>query len=150
MNDPLINHLRDQAKAFDPEPPAPLRRRIFSGLAQAPAPCADQTFTLRWTIATVAAAAAAILVALAFWEVRPEPHTTPLVQTPQSRPGSTRTVTVALVYPTGNPIALAQRWVEEPLQNQINTLIQHLTSATDTLKAPFPSPVKHPRPDDAL
>lgn len=146
-DDPLINRLRDQAKAFDPEPPAPLRRRILSGLAQAPAPRADHTLRLRWTIATVAAA---ILVILAFWELRPEPHTTPLVQTPQSRPGSTRTVTVALTYPTGNPIALAQRWVEEPFQNQVNTVVQHLTSVRDTLKSPFPSPIKRPRPDDAL
>jgi hypothetical protein len=143
--DPLITQLRDQANAFDPDPPTALRRRLFEALAQASTPRpAHRSLKLGWTIATLAAA---ILIALAFWELRPQPRVTPFVQTPQSRP---RALATSLSYPTGNPIALAQRWVEQPLQNQVNTLIEHLTSARDTLRSPFPSPVKRPHPDDAL
>jgi hypothetical protein len=148
MNDPLINQLRDQAKQFDPQPPATLRRRLLSALAQAPAPAhAHRSPRLGWTIATIAAA---VLIGLAFWELRPQPPVTPIAQTPQSRPLSTQSLAASLTYPTGNPLALAQRWVEQPLQDQVNTLIDHLTSARDTLQSPFPSPIKRPRPNDAL
>ena len=147
MNDPLITQLRDQAKQFDPQPPATLRRRLLSALASAPAPRTNHTLRLRLTLATIATA---ILIALAFFEFRPHPPTTPFVQSPQSRPGSARAIATSLIYPTGNPIALAQRWVEQPLQNQVNTLIDHLTSARDTLQSPFPSPIKRPRPTDPL
>ena len=148
QTDPLITRLREQASTYDPQPPAGLRRRLLSAVAEAPGPQRPhRSLRLGWTVATLAAA---ILIVLAFWELRPQPRITPIAQTPQSRPGSTRAVAASLVYPTGNPIALAQRWVEEPLQNQVNRLIQHLNSATDTLKSPFPAPTKRPRADDAL
>jgi hypothetical protein len=148
MNDPLINQLREQAKDFDPQPPPGLRRQLLSALPQAPAPARSRRGArLGWTIATVAAA---VLIALAFWELRPQPRVSPIAQTPQSRPLATQSLAASLTYPTGNPIALAQRWVEQPLQDQVNTLIDHLTSARDTLQSPFPSPIKRPRPNDAL
>jgi hypothetical protein len=148
MTDPLLTQLRDQAKQFDPQPPTTLRRRLLSALAHAPAPArAHRSPRLGWTIATLATA---VLIGLAFWELRPQPRVTPIAQTPQSRPLATQSLTASLTYPTGNPIALAQRWVEQPLQNQVNTLIDHLTSARDTLQSPFPSPIKRPRPADPL
>ena len=90
--------------------------------------------------ATLAAAAVALMV---FLMRDRSPAHPPVVQAP---PATRWAATPGLALQT-NPVTLARQWVEKPLQEEVNTLKNQLTSAGDTLMSSLPATPKLIRPN---
>jgi hypothetical protein len=145
VNEKLIAQLREEADRFDPQPPPGLRRRLLATLANAPAVRRPRPTTpIYWSVAACATALAVAVVAFALRDRSPV-HP-PVVIVPQTQQWAIKPLpSPAALSASANPIALAQRWVEEPLQREVETWRNHLTSATDTVTGVFPAPVKRQR-----
>jgi hypothetical protein len=141
-SDPLISQLREEAARFDPAPPPAVRRAVLGAIAALENARAPRTIMARmsgrWSIAAAALAlvTAAVLIALT---VGHRPAAPVVVRAPQKTLPSTGTFSGS-----ANPIALARRWVEEPLQGEVNNLMTGLTEAGDTVTRALPGAVRHP------
>jgi hypothetical protein len=142
-SDPLVDRLREEAQAFAPQLPPGLHKRLASALAAAPFPKPARSRLVWWTTATLATAA----VALAIFLLRDRGAVEPVAPTPQPRQWAIKPLTSPDQFPlTTNPISLAQQWVEKPLQREVNSFMNQLTSAGDTLTGALPAAPKWPRP----
>jgi len=134
--DPLVARLREEAQSFAPGLPAGLHGRIASAIAGAPEPGRARSWPIRWWMtATLAAAAVALIVFL----VRDRATVRPTVV---QAPPATRWVGTPGIPLTTNPVTLARQWVERPLQEEVATLKNQLTSAGDTLMSSLPATPK--------
>src|SRR5258706_9523104 len=147
-SDPLINQLREEAARFGPAPPPAVRRAVLEAIAALETTPAPRMFLAgalaRWSIAATALAlvTAAIVIVLA---VRHRPAAPVIVQTPQKSQWATQTFPSASTFSgSANPLALARRWVEEPLQGEVHHLMTGLTEAGDTVTRALPGAVRHP------
>jgi hypothetical protein len=143
-DDRLTTDLRDQARAFTPQPPAALRRRIFSALAAveaSPAVSARPSWSRLSVALTGLAAAIVILVAVTI-------RTRPSHPTVAQRPESTRlhpalsTASVAIA----DPVSLAHRYLDQPLETEVERVLAGLTQTRDTVTRILPAPVRRARP----
>jgi hypothetical protein len=145
VNDKLIAQLREYAQRFDPQPPPGLRRRLIAAIADAPASHRAPTMRIGWFVAACATAAAAAIAVAAFVLRDHAPIRTPVVIVPQTQQWSPKALSSPGTLASANPISLAHRWVEQPLQNEVDTWKNHLTSAGNTVTGVFPAPVKRSR-----
>lgn len=146
MNDKLIAQLREDAQRFDPQPPPGLRRRLITAIADAPASQRTPTMRIGWFVAACATAAAAAAIAVAAFVLRDHaPVRAPVVILPQTQQWLPKTLPSPGALASANPVSLAHRWVEQPLQNEVDTWKNHLTSAGNTVTGVFPAPVKRSR-----
>lgn len=142
-SDPLVDRLREEAEGFAPELPPGLHGRLASALAAAPVPTPARSRLLWWTTATLATATIALMVFL----LRDRGSVAPAVPTPQPRQWAIKPLTSPDRLPLTNPVTLAEQWVEKPLKNEVNTFMNRLASAGDTLTGALPAAPKRPRPD---
>jgi len=130
--DPLIQQLRNEAASFDPALPPDLHRKIISTLAQADARPRAKSRLLHWLIPAATMTAAAIVTILLF-QNHPTP-TQPSHQTP-------------VVIKTPNPITLTMQYVDDPLQTEVQSLVNDFTRASTTVTHVFPGASKRqPKP----
>jgi hypothetical protein len=142
VNDKLIAQLREEAQRFDPKPLPGLRRRLIATIADAPASHRTPTMRISWPVAACATAATVAIAVTAFVLRDHARIRTPLVIVPQTRQWATKTLPSPGVLASANPVSLAHRWVEQPLQTEVDTWMNHLTSAGGTVTSVFPAPVK--------
>jgi hypothetical protein len=136
----IEEQLRQQARQFDPALPAGLHRRIISALAEgniAPANIAPtrRIEILQWWLAA-GTLAAALLLAFFLMRTPNPPHHTPAPQI----------VTSVNLDPvtTANPLALAARYVDHPLQGEVQTLLDEFSTASRTVTHVFPGAARRP------
>jgi len=136
----VIAQLREQARAIQPELPAGLHRRLASALAGLP-PAPQPLFTraaFRWLTLSAATLVAGALLAISLLRnhsASPTPE--PLIaQTPIKPPPT------AGFSPT--PVALAQHWVDNPLETELRDLLNDVSRATGTVTSVLPAPRKSP------
>jgi hypothetical protein len=135
----LAGRLRDEARAFDPAVPVGLRRRVFSKLARQPAIAAgaasgSQSLLLR---ALGAVGLAAAVVALIFVARpgrptaidRPKPPVIVKAPTPYA-------------FAAADPDSLARRWVDQPIEAEIQSLMSGLSQAGETVAGVLPAAPK--------
>jgi len=135
--DPMIAQLRQQAQAFDPQPPAGLHRRIISTLAQADNSPRSSPSRLGWLFAAGTLAAAAIVAVLVLRD-----HPVAPIHPPKPNPAK-----FALDPSVPNPLTLAMQYVDDPLQNEAENLLKDLSRASTTVTHVFPGGAKRqPRP----
>lgn len=124
----LIEKLQLQARAYDPQPPAGLERKISEALVTA-----RRESPTRWSIPRFAwgALATAAAVALAIFLTRPHE------QTPAPKPEQL----VKMPSPNmPNPITLAHQLVDSPMETELRALMQDLSRTTDTVTRVLPAP----------
>lgn len=146
---PIIDELVSQARGFDPEPPAHFNRRIRSAVAAVEWPLAGGA--ARWfRRPVVAAVLAGVLLAagLIYRQGRPARDvargtgttTTPTREVVVNRgAGSTS-------FGSANLVALAERWVDQPLQGEVDNLLNDLARTKDTVARVLPAATKRARP----
>jgi hypothetical protein len=145
--DPLISQLREEAARFDPAPPPAVRRAVLAAIADlesTPAPRTRPAGTFaRWPFAAaLAVVTTAVVIVLV---VRHRPATPTIVQTPEKSQWAAQTLhSTGTFSGSAHPIALARRWVQEPLQGEVNNLMTGLTEAGDTVTRALPGAVRHP------
>ncbi len=130
--DPMIAQLRQQAQAFDPNPPAGLHRRIISALAEADAAPRPSHSRFGWLIAAGTLAAAAIVAVLVLRD-----HPVLPIDPPKHNPAK-----FALDPTVPNPLTLALQYVDDPLQNEAENLLKDLSRASTTVTHVFPGGAK--------
>ncbi len=130
--DPIAVQLRAEAGAGDPAVPAGLRRRVISALAAAePAP---RTRALDWWPAGIAAGiVAGVIVAIV------------LIHQPGKTPSIGHGTIAKKLHPSNEkgasptPFALAQQWIDDPLEGELRNLMNDLSRTTDTVTNVLPS-----------
>jgi hypothetical protein len=136
--DSLKAELREQARGFDPRPPTGLRRRIFSALAEV-----DKQAVARPRNAWQGWAAASVLVVMlgglgvAGW-MRSRPAQGPLVKGPVTAPAVLGRTSVAIA----DPVTLAHRYVDGPLEAEVESLLTGLAQTRDTVARVLPAPAR--------
>jgi len=137
----LTDQLRHQAARFDPQPPPTLRRRVATALADAPPPRGAARPHYFWFALTGAVlACAAVVVTLI---VRAPQPTHPSIA---QRPPTQHTDPVLAATPSRpSPLALAQEWIDDPLEGEVQNLWIDLKTASQTVSSVLPSPVKRAR-----
>lgn len=144
-DDRLTSELRAQARAFDPEAPPGVRRRIFSALAEVgAAPDAGRGSWVGWpSILTGLTAAAAIVVIVLAVRNRPTPSTIAQRPAPErSHPAVLAHTSVAVA----DPMSLAHRYLDQPLETEVEHVLAGLTQTRDTVTRILPAPVRRARP----
>jgi hypothetical protein len=137
--DPLVSRLRGEAHSFVPDLPPGLHGRLASAIAAAPEPARPRSWPIHWWMTAALATAAVALMVFLLRDrspVRP-----PVVQIPPA----TRWAAAPGLPLRTNPVTLARQWVEKPLQDEVNTLKNQLTSAGDTLMSSLPATPKQMR-----
>lgn len=133
---PLADRLRDEAQQYDPEPPPALHRAIMSALANTPAPAAQRRYTFDWKLLTGGLAA---VIALGI--VLTRHHTAP-----QANPSPIEIVSTspktADPFRAAHPIALAERWVGEPFETELQQLVSDLSRPGAAALRVLPATVK--------
>ena len=149
--DPLSLQLTEEAKRFDPQPPPGVRRRVLAAIAALPETPASRfpraTFA-RWSLGAVAVVTVAI-VAVVFvvtLSLRHRPSTPVIVQAPQTRQWVLDLPSPGALSSSANPILLAQRWVQDPLEDEMHHLLTGLTQAGHTVTQVLPAAVKRTPP----
>ena len=137
-SDPLTTRLREEARSFDPTPPADMHRRIVSALAAADVPRAADPHKPAWwwfAAGTIAAAACVAVLLLRDWPGSAKaPHAPDRVVI-----GDMRTT-----YPS--PLTLALRYVDDPLEGEMQNLLNDLSRASTTVTHVFPGTAKRQKP----
>ena len=140
--DALESALRAQARGFNPQPPPALRRRIFSALAEAPSPAAESPAPhwprLGWSLAAVVLVVGLLAVVAT---LIPRPARDLIAKDPSSTPATRALPQNALAI--ADPLALAHKYLDQPLESEVHTLLTHLTHARDTVARVLPAPRKH-------
>jgi hypothetical protein len=144
-DDRLTTELREQARAFTPEPPAALRRRVFSALAEVDAPAATTSSSfpawVRWCLAvTGLTAAAVVVVAVSLRGGPPRPTVADRHDATQPRPVLPTSVAIA------DPVSLAHRYLDQPFEAEVQHVLDGLTQTRDTVTRILPAPVRRARP----
>ena len=140
-DDSMVRRLRAQAEAYQPEVPTGLRRRVMSAMAGVEVGSSrSRAAGWRW-MSVAGVGVAALVVALV---MRGRPVHGPVVQTtPQKGPRVTLPDTsVAIV---GDPVTLARRYIDRPLEGEVDRLLVGLEQARDTVVRVLPAPVKRER-----
>jgi hypothetical protein len=135
----LTNQLRHQAARFESEPPAGLRRQVLSAIARVEPEQHARRSPLIFLAGSLATAACALAL---FFLLRDHPATPTIVKAPPTPPSAS----IAAVPATANPLALAHRWVDAPLEGEVQTLLTDLKTASQTVSNILPAPIKRPRP----
>lgn len=128
----LIEQLQSRAGSFDPAPPAGLERKVAEALAAARRDVpSGWSRHIVWGVVTTAAA-----IVLAVLLARPD------APEPGARPEQTVQMPSADMP---NPMALAQKWVDDPMEAELRALMQDLSRTTDTVTRilPAPKPARH-------
>jgi hypothetical protein len=140
--DPLTTRLRDEARAFAPQPPAGVRRRIMSALAAADAtPAAPRTM---WRISAISAAGLAIVAVVVAVTVRQRPAPPQVVRGPL--PTHAQPVLPPPTFAFADPVSLAHRYLDAPIENEVENVLVGLSRARDTVVRVLPAPSKRPGP----
>lgn len=143
-DDRLTSELRAQARAFNPTPPAGVRRQIISALAEVEtAPGAARESWAGWpAVITGLAAMAAIFVIVVAVRSRPTPNVIARHPTPD-RPHPVLPHTSVAV---ADPMSLAHRYLDQPLETEVEHVLAGLTQTRDTVTRILPAPVRRARP----
>jgi hypothetical protein len=141
-DDSMIGRLRADAKAYQPEVPAGVRRRVMSALAEVETErSSPRGAWWRWVSAAGVGLAAVVVVALV---MRSRPGHGPVVQgTPRTGPRITLPDTSVAIG--GDPVSLARRFIDRPLEGEVDRLLVGLEQARDTVVRVLPAPVKRER-----
>ena len=144
-DDRLTSELRAQARAFNPEVPSGVRRRIFSALAEADvAPRSSRDSWAGWsTILAGLTAVAAIVVIVLSVRSRPTPNIIVRNSTPD-RPHPTLLSHTSVAV--ADPMSLAHRYLDRPLETEVEHVLAGLTQTRDTVTRILPAPVRRARP----
>ena len=143
-DDRLTNELRAQAEAYNPEPPPALRRQIFSALAEIDAaPGAPRESWAGWSaVLTGLTAVVAIVILVVVVRSRPTPNTIAQHREPD-RPHAVLPPTSLAV---ADPMSLAHRYLDQPLETEVEHVLAGLTQTRDTVTRILPAPVRRARP----
>jgi hypothetical protein len=143
---PIIDRLKSQAQAYDPAPPGHLNRRIRTSLAAADAPSQVPLVSLlRWPL-TAALLAGVLLAGAAIYR---QSRRSPDVAKGKPRNPPATVVHRAAPSPTfasaGLP-ALTQRWIDQPLQGEVESLLSDLTRTRQTVERVLPAAARRTKP----
>ena len=142
-NDPLLQQLHEQARAFNPDPPPGARRHVLSALESLSASrTRARRGPLYWVARGAAVAAIIALAAILIVHQYSTPRAPIAKHSPSPRAGQ---ITVAVVKAT-DPSALAERFVDQPLEGELQNLMTDLGRAKDTITRALPLSVKRQRP----
>jgi hypothetical protein len=138
-SDAIATRLREEAQAFNPTPPADMRRRVFSVLAGVESPDAHsgRGAVLRWLFAAGVVATAAVVAAMMLREhpdAGSRPHS-PSRDRLVVGPGSSYSG-------AANPFALTLRFVDDPLEGEMQNLLSDLSRTSSTVARVLPGTTK--------
>ena len=124
-DDPLSDQLREEAQAFDPDPPPGVRRHVLAAVESLAASRARAPHSPLYWLAR-GAIAATVIVLTAIVVVRHYSRTAGpvVVQHPTPR-GPAVELTRAVARAT-DPSALAERFVDQPLEGELQNLMTDL------------------------
>jgi hypothetical protein len=143
-NDPLLQQLQDQAQAFNPDPPPGARRHVLSALESLSASrTRPRRGPLYWVARGAAVAAIIALAAILIVHQYSTPRAPIVKHSPSPRPAGQ--ITVAVVKAT-DPSALAERFVDQPLEGELQNLMIDLGRAKDSITRALPIGMKRHRP----
>jgi hypothetical protein len=145
---PIIDKLRSQAQAYQPTPPPHLNRRIREGLAAVEAPVRRvRAPWFAWQLAATVFAGALLAAALIYQQTRPTPQT---VTIRPDKPGTHVKLPgkETAGFSTANLVALTHRWVDQPLQGEMENLLSDLSRTKDTVARVLPA-TKRAKPTTA-
>jgi hypothetical protein len=143
-DDRLTNALRAQARAFQPEPPAGVRRRVRSALAEVDtAPGASPGPWAGWSIILTGLTAAAAVVVIVI-AVSHRPASRDIAQRPV--PDRPHPVLPSASVAVADPVSLAHRFLDQPLETEVEHVLAGLSQTRDTVTRILPAPVRRARP----
>jgi hypothetical protein len=140
------DELRAQARAFDPAPPGDLNRRIRSGLAAVEVPANRGVAEwFRRPVVAMVVVGAMLAGAVIYMQTRPARELArtmpPSSRTTVAHPGGGTSAT----FGSANLVALTERWVEQPLQGEVDNLLADLERTRGTVARVLPAAVKRAR-----
>jgi hypothetical protein len=127
----LVEGLRAEASAFDPPPPPGMRRRVLSAVAEAQGLGRAAGASGWWRVAMGATAVATAAGLAIFW--RPA-----AVNSPTPQPTLVRATAPAPTFAIANPLTLAHRLVNDPLEAEYQDLVTRLSDAGRTVRNVLP------------
>lgn len=142
-DDQLTTQLRDEARAFAPQPPAGVRRRIMSALAEVEVASAAPRSL--WRIGAVSAASLAVVaIVVIAVAVRHRPATPQIARGPL--PARAHPVLPPPSVAFADPVSLAHRYLDRPLEDEVENVLVGLSRARDTVVRVLPAPARRPGP----
>ena len=143
-DDRLTDELRAQARAFQPAPPAGVRRRIFATLAEVETtPGAARESWAGWP-AMLTGLTALVAIVVIVMAVRSRP--TPNVITQRHAPERPHPMLPRTSLAVADPMSLAHRYLDRPLETEVEHVLAGLTQTRDTVTRILPAPVRRARP----
>ena len=144
-DDPLFDQLREQAQAFDPDPPPGMRRHVLAAVESLAASRARAPHgPVYWLARGGAVAVVIVLTTIVIVHHYARTDGPVVVQRPAPR-GSAVELTRAVAKAT-DPSALAERFVDQPLEGELQNLMTDLGRAKDTITRALPMSIKRQRP----